>query len=55
MKAIVKTKSNIYNENGKELEVVELLGSIIACKVKNGLGQMVTADFNVETELISLR
>lgn len=55
MKAIVKTKSNAYNANGKELRVVELLGNIMSCKVQNGLGQFVTADFNVATELISLK
>lgn len=55
MKAIVKTKSNAYNANGKELRVVELLGNIISCKVENGFGLLVTADFNVATELVSLK
>lgn len=64
MKAIVKTKSNYKNCNGKELEVHELLGKIICCYVpsegfdENGnpkSDKYTFADFNVESELISLR
>jgi len=64
MKAIVKTQSNFRNVNGKELEVVELLGNIISCKVpamyfdpQNGepVGDMITADFIVGEEVISLK
>jgi len=64
MKAILKTQSNFRNVNFKELDVVELLGDIISCKVpqmyfdpENGepVGDMITADFNVEKELISLK
>ena len=63
MKAIVKTKSNYKNCNGKELEVFELLGKFICCYVPengfdqkgNSQGKMIMADFNVEKELISLK
>lgn len=65
MKAVLKTKSNFKNVNGRELEVVELLGKTISCKVpEHGFwsdvptarmnGKMITADFNVETELVAL-
>lgn len=62
MKAIVKTKSNYKNCNGKELFVVDILNTIIACNVPeygfdehgNPQGKMVVADFNVEHELVEL-
>lgn len=62
MKAIVKTKSNYKNCNGKELTVVEFLGTIVACEVpENGFdndgnpqGKMITADFSVKNELIQI-
>jgi hypothetical protein len=61
MKAIVRTKSNYKNANGKELKVLELLNTIIALEVpefgfdKNGepVGKMITADFSMK-EVISL-
>ena len=64
MKAIVKTQSNFKNVNDKELEVVELLGGVISCKVpqmyfdpESGepVGDMITADFNVGKEVIYLK
>ena len=56
MKKIVKTKSNYKNCNGVELEIIEFLGTIIACKVPDGgfdknkqpIGKFITADFNIK-------
>lgn len=61
MNAIIKTKSNYKNCNGKSLEIVEFLGNIIACKVpefgfnKNGEpeGKWITSDFNIK-EIVSI-
>ena len=63
MKAIVKTKSNYKNCNGKTLEVCELLGNLISLYVPsegfdkdgNMIGkEYIIADFKVKSELISL-
>lgn len=56
MKAIIKTKSNYKNCNGVELEIIEFLGTIVACKVpecgfdknKQPIGHFITSDFNIK-------
>ena len=61
MEAIVKTKSNYKNANGKTLKVIQLLGTFIALEVPefgfdkegNPVGKMITADFSM-TEVTSI-
>lgn len=56
MEAIIKTKSNFKNCNGKRLVVTKCNGSFITCLVPaNGFtetgqpqGQMVSADFTIK-------
>lgn len=45
--AVVNTKSNFRNLNGKPLQVVDILGSRVSCRIfAEDLGTYVTADFH---------
>ena len=55
MEAVVKTVSNFKKANGKKLEVVEIRGNRVSCKVPfygfdikgRPQGSLVTADFKL--------
>lgn len=52
-KAIVKTKSNFRNLNGKELDIVDMNGTRVSCSVfDENVGKDVTVDFNLK-EVVS--
>ena len=63
--ATINTTSNYKNCNNQQLNIVEFLGTIIACKVpeygfnENGeaLGKLRTADFNIKevTEITRIK
>ncbi len=54
LQARFETKSNYQNLNGVWLNVVELQGTRITCKVKNEVGQIITTDFNIK-EVVEFR
>jgi hypothetical protein len=48
MKALVNTKSNYRNLNGKLVAIKEFLGSIVACEIYcEELGKMITFDLSL--------
>ena len=45
-RTIIQTKSNFRNLNGKVVDVIEMVGNRVSCKVfANDLQKFVTADF----------
>lgn len=54
LQARFETKSNYQNLNGVWLNVAELQGTRITCKVKNEVGQIITTDFNIK-EVVEFR
>ena len=47
--ATVKTKSNFRNLNGQSLEVVEIAGTRVSCKVFcNEMQKVITVDFSLK-------
>ncbi len=46
MKAVVKTKGNYRNLNGALLEVVEIVGTRVTCRVDTGEYGMQNVDFH---------
>lgn len=48
MKAIVKTKGNYRNLNGKELDIIEILGTRVSCNVfAEEFQKNITVDFHL--------
>jgi len=45
--ATIKTKSNFRNLNGQTLEVIEVVGTRVTCKVKDG-HHTISADFTIQ-------
>ncbi len=55
MEAIVKTKSNFRNLNGKSLEVIEIVGTRVSCKTfAEDLGKDITVDFHKDKEVLAI-
>ena len=45
--ATIKTKSNFRNLNGQTLEVIEIVGTRVTCKVKDG-HNTISSDFTIQ-------
>lgn len=55
MEAIVKTKSNFRNLNGKSLQVIEIVGTRVSCKTfAEDLGKEITVDFHKDNEVLAI-
>jgi hypothetical protein len=48
MKALVKTKSNYRNLNGKWVKILQFLGTIIYCETIDETGKTLRFDLNIK-------
>jgi len=47
LKAEIKTKSNYQNLNGKSVNIIQFLGTIVYCEYINENGDSVRCDFGI--------
>ncbi len=48
LKAQINTKSNYRNLNGKYVDIIQFLGSIVYCQYTNESGDLVKCDFGIK-------
>jgi hypothetical protein len=54
MKALIQTKSNYQNLNGKWIDIIQFCGSIVFCEFIDTNGELKRSDFMLK-EIISIK